>query len=797
MGAPTTSTNAENSRPTLPPRVHHAPKPDRKRGHQTSVRERQAIIAVAVAAGFAGAFSAASPTNYLISDVVLRAGVAAAISLAASRARRWTWLVLAGLAMVGAPEGVWFVVVGGGLVFAFATTVVPRRRIYGAIIGATSAQGLLRFTDASLGRSSVVLFTVAVVPVFVSAYIVAPRRVRRRIHQAAAIIGGLVLASSLLFAIAAGLAYGSTERGARQAKAGLSAAREGRGDDAANSLRDAAASFRSANNLVDAWWVKPAGAVPFVAQQARAVQVVTAEGWSMSDVASRTATQADVQKLKYENGRVDVERLQSLATPLSETAAAFTTASANIKQARSPWLVPPLASGVDDVANELHDALPEVQLAADAARTAPGLLGIGASKHYLVLFTQPAESRALGGFVGNWAELTATDGRVEMTRSGRAADLNDTPGRDDRAVTSPPTNKDYVDRYSRFRPGYYFQDVTLSPDLPSVASAAAQLYPMMGGDALDGVVTLDPYALAALLEFTGPITVDGFDQPLTKDNAAEILVKDQYTTLASNDARKDFLDDASRKTFDALVKGNLPSPKLLAEKLGPMVAQRRLMFTSFDPTADELLGRMKIDGAFPKPDGSDFFELVTQNHANNKIDLYLHREIEYATNYNPATGDVEATMTITLHNDAPNQGPPAVIGSNDQGLPPGTNSLYLSLYTPLGLRSARSGDQPASLEFQHELGFSVYSEYVEIPPGQAVTLQLALFGQLDASPDYRLRVGVQPLVNRDEVRIHVRPQTEWEITKAPDLVIDPGKAAASTAVQPAELVELDAEMARP
>lgn len=792
-----TGPSSPSGGPRLPPRVHHAPSPGRKRGHQTSARERQAVVGIAIAAAIGGAFSAASPTNYLITDIVLRAGIAALISLAASRARRWTWLVLAGIAVVGAPSGWWFAVTAGGLLFAVATTIVARRRIYGAIVGALAVQGLLRFTDVAFGRGSGVLFAIAVIPVLASAYAVAPRRVRKRVHQSLAVGAGLIAVSVLIFGISALLAYGETQSGARHAKAGLRSIRDGHTEEAGVELQAAATAFRNANGTVDSWWTRPAGAVPFVAQQVRAVQVVTAEGAEMSSVAAGAAGQTDIQELKYQDGRVDVARLASLAGPLRDTSTTFASSYDRIKQVHSPWLLPPLASAVDEVEDELALTLPELRLAASAAEKGPALLGATTPRRYLVLFTQPAESRGLGGFVGNWAELSADDGRLEIVRSGRSGELNAAPGSETRDVTSPPAPKDYVERYGRFHPGKFFQDVTLSPDLPSVARAVAQLYPQMGGGKIDGVLTVDPYALAALLNFTGPVKIDGFDQVLTSENAAQILVKDQYLTFNAKNERTDFLDQASRQTFEQLVHGSLPSPKKLADVLGPVVDQRRLMFTSLDGGEDELFEQLRVNGAFPEPQGGDFFQLVTQNKANNKADLYLHREVDYDTRYDPSTGSVESKVTITLRNDAPSSGlPKAVIGDNDQGLPMGTNVVYLSVYSALGLRSASDGNRPVALEYQQELGWSVYSQYLDIPSGGSATLELTLFGTIDAGRAYELRIGSQPTVNRDKVTLHLRSSSDWEITDAPELNVDPGRGAASVVLQPPSMVTVDAQFSR-
>ena len=45
-----------------------------------------------------------------------------------------------------------------------------------------------------------------------------------------------------------------------------------------------------------------------------------------------------------------------------------------------------------------------------------------------MLFGTPAETRELGGFVGNFAEVTADKGKLTLTRSGRSLELSDPKG---------------------------------------------------------------------------------------------------------------------------------------------------------------------------------------------------------------------------------------------------------------------------------------------------------------------------------------------------------------------------------
>jgi hypothetical protein len=367
--------------------------------------------------------------------------------------------------------------------------------------------------------------------------------------------------------------------------------------------------------------------------------------------------------------------------------------------------------------------------------------------------------------VGSWAVLEAVDGDLTLARQGRAAEVNEAPGREDRRVVGP---EDYLARYGRFRPGHWFQDVTFSPDVPTSSAVAADVFAQAGFGPVDGVIQVDPYGLAALLELTGPVTVEGLDAPLTAEGAARFLLVDQYLEPIDRAAREDLLAGAGSATFEALVGADLPGARRLGDVLGPVVADGRLSFTPLIPGADELVALLGAGRPFPRPDGGDLAGLVTQNGGNNKADAFLRRALAYDVSFDPASGHVEARATVVLHNDAPATGlPEAFLGSNDRGLPPGTNRTWVSWYSPLEVREGRVDGQVVALERNRELGWSVVSTYVEIPPGGSTRVELVLSGAVDPGAPYRLVVPHQPLVADDEVVVTVRPVSGWRAELAP------------------------------
>jgi hypothetical protein len=137
--------------------------------------------------------------------------------------------------------------------------------------------------------------------------------------------------------------------------------------------------------------------------------------------------------------------------------------------------------------------------------------------------------------------------------------------------------------------------------------------------------------------------------------------------------------------------------------------------------------------------------------------------VAYEAEVDPETGVVEATATVTLTNAAPPGGlPDVLIGVNPSvgtpnlpDLPPGTNRMYLSLYSPLALGSAAVDGQPVPVEAQVELGVNVFSQVVDVPPGATLTLTFELAGGVDLTDGYRLTVAGQPTINPDEVTVDV------------------------------------------
>jgi hypothetical protein len=454
----------------------------------------------------------------------------------------------------------------------------------------------------------------------------------------------------------------------------------------------------------------------------------------------------------------------------------LTTASATLATLRSPWLVGPLQSRLQDLAGQLSKAQRTTDLAADAIRAVPGLLGGEGPRHYFVAFVTPAESRGLTGYMGAYGILTAVNGRITLTKSGSTTDFPTTVSHfnsglpDSVKIGGPP---DFLTRYGEFLKNDYFGDLTYAPDLPTVNQVISQAYsqlegyPQLDGQAIDGTLVVDPQAVAAFLRVVGPVRIAGLPETLTPQNASEVLLKQQYDLLqgpaGSTTTRHDYLQAALQATFPRLLSGSLPGVRSLANDLAPVVHTGDLEFWSSHQSDQPLLELLGVDGAFPKANGGDLLSVETSNSGNNKEDAYLDTSVNDRVTFDPGSGAVTAHVTITLRNTAPSSGLPAyVIGSyRGSQLPSGTNLTWLTVYSPLGITedpASRTDIRPVP---EPEFGVNAYSAFVAIPSGSTVTVSMTLVGHVRHGNRYTLVVRQQPSANPDPYTVEVTGGGGW------------------------------------
>ena len=248
----------------------------------------------------------------------------------------------------------------------------------------------------------------------------------------------------------------------------------------------------------------------------------------------------------------------------------------------------------------IEDAAASIEVAAEATRLLPGLLGQDEDRRWIVALLTPSELRGAGGLAGDYAELQTTAGAVDLVETYSAAELKSATDPQVQGELLPPI---YHEQYGGFSPSYFWQNLSVTPDVPTFASSVAATFPALpfGGE-VGGFVTIDPIAVEALLQLTGPITVPLWPVPITADNARDVLLFEQYDELMPEQL-DEFQADLVEALTGALTSGALPGPSELAATLAPAVAGGHLHLWSPDRAEQALFQRIGADGALESSAG--------------------------------------------------------------------------------------------------------------------------------------------------------------------------------------------------
>jgi hypothetical protein len=689
------------------------------------------LLAWAIAAAGAGVavFGEASPTSVETADAVYRAMYVLGVALACAYARRWTWPIVAGVAMVAGPQLPWAVAGLAALALAVVSQLDRRRRQpVGALVGVLSALALLHLPELFAFGIPSVIAALAPLPAVASAVSKLRTGVRRPALIAGGVLAGVAVAVVAAFGVGVLLLRSDANDGVRSARTGLDALRAADQEIAATAFADAAESFADANRIATAWWMAPGRVVPVLAQHLDVARILTEEGGDLAEVSARTAPAVSLDDLTTDDGAFRLDRLAEIRPLAAEVVTALEAGERRLDGTSEDWLTGPMADAVQTLEEEITSSRPDAELAVEALDLAPGLLGADGAKRYVVLFGNPAEAREMGGFVASAGVLTADRGRLDFESTPDPAELE----RELQAAGVQLTVEVPV-AYRQAQPARFVRTWTDTPDIGTVAEVVADVSSQLPDAApVDGVLYADPYVLAALLELTGPVTLQGTGEVVTAEDAVEYMLRAQYLSedFLPGGERKERLGSAGEVAFDRLLGRALPRPQMLARVLSPMVRGRRLLFSTADPAAHDLLERVGLRPAIAI--GRDETVLVAHgNRGANKLDAYLERAIAYDAEV-AADGTVTATITVELTNTAPvSELVPYQVGEPTPGLAPGTSEITLDVYSEFRAEQVLVDGVPAPYNDAPAHDLREYSVPVDVPPGGSVVVRLDLRGAVD------------------------------------------------------------------
>ncbi len=447
------------------------------------------------------------------------------------------------------------------------------------------------------------------------------------------------------------------------------------------------------------------------------------------------------------------------AQPALNTAAAQTKAVlVAVQGLPATGLVGPVAKARVRLLAQLSDLAGTTATAATTADLLPPMLGADGPRTYFLSFQNNAESRGTGGLMGAFGVATADHGRITVTRTGSDADLKQYA----KPVVS--LGPEFDSLYRPFGAETDLRQSNMSPHFPDAARIWSVMWQRQSHHPVDGVLALDPVAMAGILNATGPATLPGGQQVSGADVVA-LTEQKAYDRFTDPSVRKQYLQVVAHAMFTRLINGG-GSPAALVSGLGSAVGAHHLQLWSAHTAEQARLETLPISGVLTETPGP-YAQLVVNNAAGGKLDYYLHRSLSYTAGACSATGR-DTTITVALTNAAPASGLSAYALTRgdkpDHPYPPGQNRTLVSVYGAVGasLTSATLNGRPAVIEVTKERGHPRYSRYLEIDPGATGTLVLHLHEPATATGSTSgdaggANVPVQPLVNDQVTHVFAPP----------------------------------------
>lgn len=328
-----------------------------------------------------------------------------------------------------------------------------------------------------------------------------------------------------------------------------------------------------------------------------------------------------------------------------------------------------LPPAYQDDFRELKQTLPtltgDVAYLVSVADVLLDVLGSRSEQRYLVLFQNPAELRATGGFLGSFAAVTIDQGVLEeiVVPEGGTYDVSG----QQTVIVKPPAPLGLV------ATKWEMQDANWSPDFPWSARKIQLMYQSGGGPSTDGVIAINTEVLRALLDIVGSVELTDYDLVVTSDNVVDVVLRQIHEKREDSAAPKAIIADLVSEVLNRAMSLDASSAPDVMVVLNRLLQERDVMIYARDPELQERITAMGWAGELKSPTESDYLHLNFSNIAGGKTDEHIDTLAELeSTIGNDGIVTHKLVVTRTHKGDPEDE----LYGQN--------NMSYLRVYVPEG-----------------------------------------------------------------------------------------------------------------
>jgi len=363
-------------------------------------------------------------------------------------------------------------------------------------------------------------------------------------------------------------------------------------------------------------------------------------------------------------------------------------------------------------------------------------LGEAYDKRYLLIFQNNTEARATGGFMGSYALVDFSRGRIKNLEVPGGGTYDTEAGLLKSIVSPRPLQL--------VKARWYFWDANWWPDWPMSARKIMWFYEQSGGSTVDGVISLTPDVVVDLLRLTGPIDLPEFQTTVSADNFMETV-----QTLAE---QKPPATTKPKQIIGALTEALIAKLTAKADQdqwlkiinvIERSLNEKQILLYFSNQDLENKVNDLGWDGGLHETSG-DYLSVINTNLNGGKSDGEIKQTVELVTNI-LADGSLVNHLTITRDHQG-------ILGRGFGGM---RNFDWLRIYVPRGskllsaegfkapnLASFKAVDpawqedpaldneraalvsDPSGTKIYEEQGKTVFANWSIIDPGQATVIKL-------------------------------------------------------------------------
>jgi hypothetical protein len=320
-----------------------------------------------------------------------------------------------------------------------------------------------------------------------------------------------------------------------------------------------------------------------------------------------------------------LEAVAEMLTRIRPHLVAARATISEVEEARAATEVEELHPRVRGWMDRLDQYLPALDEGVDASLLLTELMGTSGPRTYLILVQNEDELRATGGFISGVARVTIEGGQLQDLQFEDSYAIDDFS----RPYPDPPAPLKEIMLIDL----WVFRDSNWSPDFPTSARSAIELYALGRSIDADGVVALDQQAIRTLIGALGPLRVEGWDEPVTGRTVVE-LARQAWEPEREDDPdwwehRKDFMGIVLDAAVEQ-VQGSMDQEKLvrLAYATREAIHQRHIMLYLADHESAAVAADLGWNGALRESPG-DYLMVVDTNVGYNKVNALIEESLEY------------------------------------------------------------------------------------------------------------------------------------------------------------------------